>query len=117
VKNPFRRCRTKRQELLYQIDFKLHFLVKGIQRLMAQAADFVAVAATLTTEITELSTAVTAAVDEIKALVAGAGTGGVNPADLDAPLASLSAAATALQATTDALKAAPPAPTPPPPAG
>lgn len=114
MKNPFRKCRTKRQELLYQIDFKLHFIVKGIQRLMAQAADFVAVAATLTTEITTLSTAVSAAVDEIKLLVASAGTSGIDPATLDAPLASLTAAATALQATTDALKAAPPAPTPPP---
>jgi len=82
---------------------------------MAVAADFVVIAATLTQEVSDLSAAVTAAVDEIKALIAASGTAGVNPADLDAPLASLTAAATALAAADAALKAAPPLPAPAPP--
>jgi len=80
---------------------------------MAVAADFVAVAATLSAEVSQLSTDVNAAVAEITALVAAAGGGGVNPADLDAPLKSLQDAAAALAAADAALKAAPPLPTPP----
>ena len=80
---------------------------------MAVASDFVAIAATLSTEVAQLATDVSNAVAEITALVNAAGTSGVNPADLDAPLASLTAAANALKAADQALAAAPPISAPP----
>lgn len=101
-----------------EIDRKLNIMLANQARLekliMAQASDFVAVAATLSQEVSDLSAAVGAAVAEIQALVNAAPATGIDPATLDAPLASLTQAATALAAADAALKAAPPAPTPAP---
>lgn len=77
---------------------------------MATAAEFTTLAASFSTLAAQFTTDAAAAVAAFQALAA-AGTG-VNPTDLDAPLASMNTSLAALQAADTQIKAA----TPPPPA-
>lgn len=90
---------------LDDIQRQLRSIERNQERLMAKAEDFTVVAARIQADLAKIA-------DDIKTIQGQAG--GIQPTDLDGPLAALSAAADAMESLDSSLQ--PPPPPPPPPA-